>query len=109
MGATLLKSEGEFVEQGSLIAEWDPFSIPIITDATGIVHFQDISEGETFKEQVDEVSGVSRKVIHESQSMDQRPTIAIHNSKKKTIIRENNTMFSDNLFQNSEYFWWIFF
>ena len=91
MGATLLKSEGEFVEQGSLIAEWDPFSIPIITDATGIVHFQDISEGETFKEQVDEVSGVSRKVIHESQSMDQRPTIAIHNSKKKTIIRENNT------------------
>ena len=91
MGATLLKKEGEFVEQGDLIAEWDPFSIPIITDATGIVHFQDISEGETFKEQVDEVSGVSRKVIHESQSLDQRPVIAIHNSKKKTIIRENNT------------------
>ncbi|MEC9297577.1 MAG: DNA-directed RNA polymerase subunit beta', partial [SAR324 cluster bacterium] len=63
MGATLLKKEGEFVEQGDLIAEWDPFSIPIITDATGIVHFQDVSEGETFKEQVDEVSGVSRKVI----------------------------------------------
>ncbi len=91
MGATLLKKEGEFVEQGDLIAEWDPFSIPIITDATGIVHFQDISEGETFKEQVDEVSGVSRKVIHESQSLDQLPVIAIHNSKKKTIIRENNT------------------
>ncbi|MDP6307881.1 MAG: DNA-directed RNA polymerase subunit beta', partial [SAR324 cluster bacterium] len=91
MGATLLKKEGEFVEQGDLIAEWDPFSIPIITDATGIVHFKDISEGETFKEQVDEVSGVSRKVIHESQSLDQRPIIAIHNSKKKIIIRENDT------------------
>ena len=91
MGATLLKKEGEFVEQGDLIAEWDPFSIPIITDATGIVHFQDISEGETFKEQVDEVSGVSRKVIHESQSLEQRPVIAIHNSKKKVIIRENDT------------------
>ncbi len=91
MGATLLKKEGEFVEQGDLIAEWDPFSIPIITDATGIVHFQDVSEGETFKEQVDEVSGVSRKVIHESQSLDQRPIIAIHNSKKKIIIRENDT------------------
>jgi len=91
MGATLLKKEGEFVEQGDLIAEWDPFSIPIITDATGIVHFQDINEGETFKEQVDEVSGVSRKVIHESQSLDHRPVIAICDNKKKTIIRDNET------------------
>ena len=91
MGATLLKKEGEFVEQGDLIAEWDPFSIPIITDATGIVHFQDINEGETFKEQVDEVSGVSRKVIHESQSLDHRPVIAICDNKKKTIIRVNGT------------------
>ena len=91
MGATILKKEGELIEQGDLIAEWDPFSIPIITDATGIVDFQDISEGETFKEQVDEVSGVSRKVIHESQSLDQRPIIAICDKKKKTIIRENDT------------------
>ena len=91
MGATILKKEGELIEQGDLIAEWDPFSIPIITDATGIVDFQDISEGETFKEQVDEVSGVSRKVIHESQSLDQRPLIAICDKKKKTIIRENDT------------------
>ena len=91
MGATLLKKEGEFVEQGDLIAEWDPFSIPIITDASGIVRFQDINEGETFKEQVDEVSGVSRKVIHESQSLDHRPVIAICDNKKKTIVRDNGT------------------
>ena len=82
MGATLIKQEGEFVEQGELIAEWDPFSIPIITDVSGTVEFKDISEGETFKEQVDEVSGVSRKVIHESQSMEQRPLIAICDKKK---------------------------
>ena len=91
MGSTLIKQEGEFVEQGELIAEWDPFSIPIITDVSGTVEFKDISEGETFKEQVDEVSGVSRKVIHESQSMEQRPLIAICDKKKKTIIRENGT------------------
>ncbi|MBS1255425.1 MAG: DNA-directed RNA polymerase subunit beta' [Deltaproteobacteria bacterium] len=91
MGATLLKQEGTHVEQGELIAEWDPFSIPIITDVSGIVDFQDISEGETFKEQVDEVSGVSRKVIHESQSLEQRPVIAICDKKKKTIIRDNGT------------------
>ena len=91
MGATLIKQEGEFLEQGELIAEWDPFSIPIITDVSGTVEFKDISEGETFKEQVDEVSGVSRKVIHESQSMEQRPLIAICDKKKKTIVRENGT------------------
>ena len=39
MGATLLKKEGELVEQGDLIAEWDPFSIPIITDVSGFVNF----------------------------------------------------------------------
>ena len=39
MGATLLKKEGELVEQGDLIAEWDPFSIPIITDVSGFVRF----------------------------------------------------------------------
>jgi DNA-directed RNA polymerase subunit beta' len=91
MGATLLKKEGELVEQGDLIAEWDPFSIPIITDVSGFVNFEDINEGETFKEQVDEVSGVSRKVIHESQSLEQHPLIAIIDSKKKTIIRKNDT------------------
>jgi DNA-directed RNA polymerase subunit beta' len=91
MGATLLKKEGELVEQGDLIAEWDPFSIPIITDVSGFVNFEDINEGETFKEQVDEVSGVSRKVIHESQSLEQHPLIAICDSKKKTIIRKNDT------------------
>ena len=67
-----------------------PFSVPIITDVSGTVEFKDIGEGETFKEQVDEVSGVSRKVIHESQSMEQRPLIAIV-IKKKTVIRENGT------------------
>ncbi|MCS5553903.1 MAG: DNA-directed RNA polymerase subunit beta', partial [SAR324 cluster bacterium] len=46
MGATLIKQEGEFVEQGELIAEWDPFSVPIITDVSGTVEFKDISEGE---------------------------------------------------------------
>ncbi|MEO1837844.1 MAG: DNA-directed RNA polymerase subunit beta', partial [Candidatus Lambdaproteobacteria bacterium] len=91
MGATLLKKEGELVEQGDLIAEWDPFSVPIITDVSGFVNFEDIHEGETFKEQVDEVSGVSRKVIHESQSLEQHPLIAIIDSKKKTIIRKNDT------------------
>ena len=91
MGATLLKKEGELVEQGDLIAEWDPFSVPIITDVSGFVNFKDIHEGETFKEQVDEVSGVSRKVIHESQSLEQHPLIAIIDSKKKTIIRKNDT------------------
>ena len=91
MGATLLKKEGELVEQGDLIAEWDPFSIPIITDVSGFVNFEDIHEGETFKEQVDEVSGVSRKVIHESQSLEQHPLISIIDSKKKTIIRKNDT------------------
>ena len=47
------------------MAEWDPFSIPILAEVDGTVKFGDIIEGETMQEQVDEVTGLSRKVIVE--------------------------------------------
>ena len=79
------------MKQGELIAEWDPFSIPILTDVSGYVQYRDIFEGETFKEQVDEVSGVSRKVIQESGNLDRRPVMVICDDNGQTVIRDNDT------------------
>ena len=53
--------EGDQVEKGNVIAEWDPYSNPIITEVTGVVKFQDIEEGVTMTEQVDAVTGFSTK------------------------------------------------
>ncbi len=72
-------------KQSTLIAEWDPFSIPILAEVEGIVKFGDIIEGKTMQEQVDEVTGLSRKVIVEgSKGQDLRPRISIKDKKGKT-------------------------
>jgi DNA-directed RNA polymerase subunit beta' len=62
-GAHLKVSDNSTVKKGQLIAEWDPFSIPILAEVDGTIKFDDIIEGKTMQEQVDEVTGLSRKII----------------------------------------------
>ena len=67
--------EGQKVEAGTLIAEWDPFAMPLLTEVGGIVQFEDIIEGVTMNEPLDEVTGLSRKTIIESKDPEARPRI----------------------------------
>ncbi|MCJ7663891.1 MAG: DNA-directed RNA polymerase subunit beta', partial [Desulfobacterales bacterium] len=76
-GAKLAVAEGKKVKEGELIAEWDPYTIPIITEVPGWIKFGDILEGVTMQEQVDEVTGHAHKVIIESKELDLRPRISI--------------------------------
>ena len=55
------RKEGEKVKSGQLLAEWDPYTATILTEVSGRVKFGDIIEGFTMMEQVDEVTGLSRK------------------------------------------------
>ncbi len=84
-GAIVHFQEGEKVNAGDIIAEWDPFSVPILTDLSGVVDFGDVIEGNTMVEKVDEVTGLSRKVIIESKNIDYRPVITIKDEAGKTI------------------------
>ncbi|MDD5233538.1 MAG: DNA-directed RNA polymerase subunit beta' [Syntrophales bacterium] len=90
-GAHLKIGDGESVKKGSLIAEWDPFSIPILSEVSGIVKFGDIIEGKTMQEQVDEVTGLSRKVIIESTDSDLRPRVSIKSKDGKMTLRAPST------------------
>jgi DNA-directed RNA polymerase subunit beta' len=83
-GAHLKVPDRNTVKRGDLLAEWDPFSIPILAEVDGIAKFGDIIEGRTMQEQVDEVTGLSRKVIVESKGTDLRPRISIKDKKGKT-------------------------
>jgi DNA-directed RNA polymerase subunit beta' len=76
-GARLHVEDGGWVKEGELIADWDPYTIPIITNTGGAVKFGDIIEGVTMKEQVDEVTGHARQVIIECKDPDMRPRISI--------------------------------
>jgi len=83
-GAHLKVSDKSSVKRGQLIAEWDPFSIPILAEVDGTIKYGDIIEGKTMREEVDEATGLSRKVITEFKSGDLRPRVSIKDNKSKT-------------------------
>ncbi|MDY0261839.1 DNA-directed RNA polymerase subunit beta' [Syntrophotalea acetylenica] len=77
------------VSAGSLLAEWDPYTMPILTEIAGTVRHGDILEGVTMEEQVDEVTGLSRKVVIESKGADKRPRITLKDAEGKTAKLPN--------------------
>ena len=84
-GAKLKVKDGQKVKEGDILAEWDPYSIPVLTEVSGRVKFGDIIEGATMQEQVDEFTGLSRKVITESKDAELRPRISMKDEKGRTL------------------------
>jgi DNA-directed RNA polymerase subunit beta' len=84
-GAKLLVKDGDTVEKGKLMAEWDPYSTPIVTEASGFIRFEDVEEGVTMQEQFDSVTGLSHKVIIESKATDKRPKVLIVDNKGEVV------------------------
>ncbi len=89
-GAKMYFGDGDRVKQGQLLSEWDPFSVPILTEVLGVVKFGDVIEGVTMTEQLDEVTGLSRKSIMESKDADLRPRISLKDD-RGTTLRIPNT------------------
>jgi DNA-directed RNA polymerase subunit beta' len=89
-GAKLVVEEGQKVAAKQLLSEWDPFSMPILTEVSGVIKYGDIIDQVTMQEQLDEVTGLSRKVIIESKDADTRPRISIKDSHGKTVKLPNS-------------------
>jgi len=83
-GAKLKVEDGQTVEPENLLAEWDPFTMPILTEIAGTVKFGDITEGQTMQEKLDPVTGKSSKVVVEYRDSDVRPRISIKDEKGRT-------------------------
>jgi DNA-directed RNA polymerase subunit beta' len=62
-GARLRVADGDTVNHGQILAEWDPFTFSILTESGGTVKFEDLRPGVTIEEQVDEVTGLSQDVV----------------------------------------------
>jgi DNA-directed RNA polymerase beta' subunit len=82
-GAKLLVENGQKVEIGQRIVEWDPYSTPILTEIGGKVALGDIVEGATVKEEVDETTGLSHKVIIDYPA-NMRPRVSIKDEQGRT-------------------------
>ncbi len=85
-GAVLNFKDGEKVTRGATLAEWDPYSNPIIAELSAKIVFQDIEEGSTMVEQVDAVTGFATKVITESKSSDNKPTVLLTDGNGTTLM-----------------------
>src|SRR3569833_2870748 len=64
-GTVLMFKDGAKVKIGERLAEWDPFTLPIITEQSGVVRYQDLVEGKTMEERLDEATGIAQRVVTE--------------------------------------------
>ena len=85
-GARINVEDGQQVRAGEVLATWDPFTVPIITEVDGRVKFGDIEAGKTMQEKLDPVTGKSSRTIIESRVGDVRPRISIKDSSNKTAL-----------------------
>ncbi|MEK7763666.1 MAG: DNA-directed RNA polymerase subunit beta', partial [Nitrospirota bacterium] len=83
-GAKIKVKNGGRVEVGQKLVEWDPYSLTILTEVGGKVAYGDIVEGVSMKEEFDEVTGLSRKVIVEHSGATLRPRVSIKDEGGKT-------------------------
>ncbi len=76
-GAHLKVRDGQHVEKGQILVEWDPYTFSILTEGGGNVRFKDIIDKVTVHEDVDEVTGLSRLIIVDSPDEKKQPAIEI--------------------------------
>ncbi len=86
-GARLKVANNQRVNEGDTLAEWDPYTLSILTEAAGTIAFGDILENVTMREEVDEVTGHSIKVILDHREEKKHPRISIKDDKNKTSAR----------------------
>jgi DNA-directed RNA polymerase subunit beta' len=84
-GSFLIVDEGQQVEKGDELCNWDPYNAVILSEFDGTVQYDAITEGITYREESDEQTGHREKVIIESKAKDQNPSIIVRPGKKGDV------------------------
>jgi DNA-directed RNA polymerase subunit beta' len=90
-GARLKVEDGEHIKRGQRIAEWDPYTRPILTEVEGTVGFEDLVEGQSMTETLDESTGIAKRVVIDWRSgsvrgqQDLRPALVIKGKDGKIL------------------------
>ena len=70
-------TDGQEVTKGTVLAEWDPFNEPFVSEEEGIIRFTDIVDGKTVQEKVDDVTRQASLTIMEYRTTNYRPSISV--------------------------------
>ena len=62
-GSKILVNDGDKVENNQILAEWDPYTLPIIAEKNGYVKYVDLKQGVSFRESIDDTTGISSKIV----------------------------------------------
>jgi DNA-directed RNA polymerase subunit beta' len=84
-GAHIHVIDGQRVKEDQLLATWDPFTFAILTEVAGTIKYQDLKEGVTVDEEVDEVTGQSRLVVKDSPDEKRQPRLEVRGSTNKVL------------------------
>jgi DNA-directed RNA polymerase subunit beta' len=90
-GARLLVDEADQVKRGTRMAQWDPYTRPILTEVDGVIDFEDLVDGATMREQTDDVKGITNRVVIDGRtsprSADLKPAIIIKDGPKGKPVK----------------------
>src|SRR3954451_3162767 len=88
-GARVHVDEGDAVKRGQRIAEWDPYSRPVLTEVEGTIGFEDLVEGQSISETLDESTGIAKRVVIDWRASrggaDLRPAIVVKGKDGKVL------------------------
>ncbi|MBI4968566.1 MAG: DNA-directed RNA polymerase subunit beta' [Rhodospirillales bacterium] len=94
-GAKLLVTDKQKIAKGTKLAEWDPYTLPIITERDGSVHFEDLVEGLSMREVLDEATGIASKVVvdwkQQPKGSDLKPRILLKDARGHIVKLPNGT------------------
>ena len=92
-GAVLLISDQDTVLAGQKLAEWDPYTVPIIAESDGTVHYLDLLDGISLREVVDELTGITKQIVTDwrqgTRRDDLRPSITLRNAAGQPVKLES--------------------
>ncbi len=93
-GATITVEDNEPVQQGQVVATWDPHTHPVVTEVTGYLHYEDFVDGVTVTEQIDEFTGLTSVVVLDpkqrgTSGRDLRPMLKLLDEEGKEVCFAN--------------------
>ncbi|MGO1120726.1 DNA-directed RNA polymerase subunit beta' [Rhodovibrionaceae bacterium A322] len=92
-GSRLLVDDGVVVEKGQKLADWDPYTIPILTERAGKVNYMDLVDGVSMREVMDETTGISNRVVLDwkqvARGSDLKPRITLRDENGDVIQLAN--------------------
>ena len=88
-GSSLYFKDGDTVKPGDQICRWDPFNAVIVSEYAGKLCFHDVVEGQTFKAETDETSGMTERIITDSRDHTLVPTVDVVNADGEVLVTYN--------------------